>query len=90
MHDIMSFAINVCAKKSSDRTLCCLWECRYVPNHRLQYEYPDNYDAAVQQSCLDDSNVLEGPETDEEQFLFGPQHHGGEDESKAECGRDYH
>ncbi|CAL8460560.1 g89 [Coccomyxa elongata] len=62
---------------------------RYVPNHRLQYEYPDNYDAAVQQSCLDDSNVLEGPETEEEPFLFGPQHHG-EDESKAECGRDYH
>jgi hypothetical protein len=62
---------------------------RYVPNSRLQYEYPDNYEAAVQQSCLDDSNILERPDTEREPYLVGAQDRGDE-EAKAQCGRDYH
>ncbi|EIE25330.1 hypothetical protein COCSUDRAFT_61552 [Coccomyxa subellipsoidea C-169] len=62
---------------------------RYVPNSRLQYEYPDNYDAAVQQSCLDDSNVLDGPDREGEHYLAGGQDRGDED-AQAQCSRDYH
>lgn len=73
-------------KARRNDTGCCA--CSYVPNRRLQYEYPDNYKAAVQQSCLDDSNVLDGPESDGEHYLFP--HGRSEEEVKAECGRDYH
>ena len=67
------------------------WARRYIPNRRLQFEYPDNYSAAELEDCLQDSNVLDRPEV-----LGG---RGGEGEggqpaceaqehATAECGRE--
>ncbi len=32
--------------------------CRYIPNRRLQYEYPDNYHAPDMAPCGEDGNLL--------------------------------
>lgn len=62
--------------------LCAVLGCRYIPNRRLQYEYPDNYDAAIQQNCLQDSNVLE-PRMDKNECV------SGELERAQECGGEF-
>ena len=45
--------------------------CRYIPNRKLQFEYPDPeydaVDAASKQDCLQDSNILARPEHESEQ-----------------------
>lgn len=60
--------------------------CRYIPNRRLQFEYPDNYDAAQHDDCQSDSNVLSRPE-----LLRGsaPVCGAQEQQQAAECGREF-
>lgn len=38
--------------------LCNVVSCRYIPNERVQYEYPGDYQASDAQSCQADSNLL--------------------------------
>ena len=37
---------------------CLILLCRYIPNARMQYEYPGSYQASDAQSCAADSNLL--------------------------------
>lgn len=65
------------------------WARRYIPNRRLQFEYPDNYSAEELEDCLQDSNVLGRPEV-----LGGGDGEGtqpacdAQEHATAECGRE--
>jgi hypothetical protein len=64
------------------------WRCRYIPNRRLQFEYPDNYAAAQREDCMQDSNMLARPEALCD--AAAPQLRGSSQEQQAaECGRDF-
>ena len=53
---------------------------RYIPNRKLQFEYPDpEYDAvdpASKQDCLQDSNILDRPEHEGDEEDGQPQPFG--------------
>ena len=60
--------------RSQDNSLL---QCRYIPNRKLQFEYPDpeydNVDATTKQDCLQDSNILARPEHEgDQQDSHGP------------------
>lgn len=61
---------------------------RYIPNRKLQFEYPDpEYDAVdanSKQDCLQDSNILERPDSEGDDQESEPQPFGMA-EAKAKC-----